>query len=135
MYICDFSNRRIQILTLDLEYSNTIQLGEYPYTVQISNTTIGVSCRETTIFYDLDSKTLKYKHKIAGTFTINYIHSTFCGLSVERKKIYFFDSDGNFLDEKAFHEKLILTDNGPSGSMCRYKDILYESGEVFKFVE
>ena len=56
LYICDYLNSRIQILTLDFEYVNTIQLdgGPYkdyrrPFKVQISNTTIGVSCDHATI--------------------------------------------------------------------------------------
>ena len=50
-YICDGGNKRIQILTLDFEYVNTSQLdGDYPYTIQISNTTIGVSCHHATFF-------------------------------------------------------------------------------------
>ena len=51
--ICDYYNERIQILTLDLEYSSTIQLdGLPPYRVQTSETTVGVSCDTATFFYD-----------------------------------------------------------------------------------
>ena len=68
----DRNNSRTQILTLHFVYVNTIQLDglsphrvqrrEYgPYRVEISNTTIGVSCTEATLFYDLVSKELKYK--------------------------------------------------------------------------
>ena len=42
LYICDYNNKRIQIITLDLDYSSTIQLDSIPpCRVQISNTTIG----------------------------------------------------------------------------------------------
>ena len=72
LYICDYRNKRIQILTLDFDYVYTIQLGgNFPRRVQISNTTIGVSCDQATLFYDLFSKALKYKHNIAGTYAIN----------------------------------------------------------------
>ena len=141
LFVCDYHNRRIQILTLDFEYENTIPLdGNTPYRVEISNTTIGVSCDQATLFYDLVSKGLKYKHNIAGTKVINYIDSTFCALNVAQKKMFFFDSDGNFLEEKAFHEKLILSNAWLSGSMCKYKDQLYmtdfsSAGKVFKFHE
>ena len=139
LYICDYGNKRIQILTLDFEYVNTIPLdGNTPRRVEISNTTIGVSCDQATLFYDLVSKGLKYKHNIGGTYAINYIYSTFCAINYGQKKMFFFDSDGNFLEEKAFHEKLILSDYWPTGSMCKYKDQLYmtdRSGKVFKFLE
>ena len=139
LFVCDYWNKRIQILTLDFEYVSTIQLdGNRPYRVEISNTTIGVSCDKATLFYYLVSKGLKYKHNIAGTKTINYVDSIFCALNVEQNKMFFFDSYGNFLKEKAFHEKLILSNDWFSGSMCKYKDQLYmtdNSGKVFKFLE
>ena len=69
LYICDYDNNRIQILNLDFEYVNTIHLdGHRPYRVQISNTTIGVTCREGTFFYDLITKELKYTHNIRRTY-------------------------------------------------------------------
>jgi len=140
LFVCDYGNKRIQILTLDFEYVSTIQLdGNRPYRVEISNTTIGVSCDQATLFYDLVSKALKYKHNIAGTYAINYVDSTFCALNVDQNKMFFFDSDGNFLEEKAFHEKLILENHELSGTMCKYKDQLYmtdfsSAGKVFKFL-
>ena len=139
-FVCDYYNKRIQILTLDFEYVKTIPLDDSPFRVEISNTTIGVSCDQSTLFYDIASKALKYKHIFARTFNINYVDSIFCALNVEQKKMFFFDSDGNFLEEKAFHEKLILSDYYKSGSMCKYKDQLYmtdysSSGKVFKFLE
>ena len=139
LYICDYYNSRIQILTLDLKYSSTIQLdGHGPYRVEISNTTIGVACDKATLFYDLVSKKLKYEHNTTGTYTIDYIDSIFCTLNYQQKKIYFFDSDGNFLEEKALHKKLILSNYWASESMCKYKGQLYItdwSGKLFNFIE
>ena len=141
LYICDRDNKRIQIFSLDFEYVNTIHMdgGLNPYTVQISNTTIGVSCKLATLFYDITSRELKFKHNATGTYNINYIDSTFCALNILLKKMYFFDSDGNYLEEKAFHEKLILSHCITSGSMCRYKNQLYmidhSSGKILKFLE
>ena len=92
------------------------------------------------LFYDLVSKELKFKHNIARTYTINYIDSTFCALNCQKNKFYFFDSDGNFI-EKVFQEKFNseLINLIYSGSMCRFKDILYmtdyKSGKVYKFLE
>ena len=59
LYICDSDNKRIQILTLDLEYSNTIQLDGLPIRVQTSETTIGVSFYGgATFFFDLKTRAL-----------------------------------------------------------------------------
>ena len=45
LYVCDCINNRIQILTLDFGYISTIKLDSlYPRIVQISETTLGVSC-------------------------------------------------------------------------------------------
>ena len=138
LYICDYNNKRIQILTLDFAYVSTIQLALYPYRVQTSNTTLGVSCGQATLFYDLTTRALKYNYN-HGTGNINYINSIFCALNDQQKKFYFFDSDGNFFEERAFPKKLILSTSGLSGTMCKYKNILYmtdySSGKLFKFVE
>ena len=50
LYTCDEGNKRIQILTLDFDYVNTIQLHDGPCRVQMSETTIGVCCYNSTLF-------------------------------------------------------------------------------------
>ena len=87
VYICDRHNDRIQILTLDLEYSNTIQLdGLYPLRVQTSETKIGVSGGGgETFFFDIKTRALKFKHNNYGTWNLNYIGSTFIGSNYEEK--------------------------------------------------
>ena len=68
VYICDYFNNRIQILTLDFDYVNTIQLdGLHPLRVQTSETTIGVSCGGSILFFDLETRALKHKHNNYGT--------------------------------------------------------------------
>ena len=106
LYICDYWNNRIQILTLDFEYSSTIQLYD-PIRVQTSEATIGVSCYgRATFFFDLKTRALKFKHDNYGTYNINYINSIFYGSNYSRFKFYFFDSDGNFIEEMAMNENL-----------------------------
>ena len=84
LYICDERNDRIQILTLDFEYSNTIKLDDLNlYRVQTSETTIGVSCTGgITLFYDLETRALKFQHDDYGTCNINYINSIFYGANL-----------------------------------------------------
>ena len=139
LYICDSYNERIQILTLDFEYVSTIQTDNHsPCRVQTSETTIGVSCHEATLFYDLNTRALKYKHNILRTYNINYIDSIFCAINVWENKFYFFDSDGNFVEEKSFYEERMLSNSMNTGSMCIYKDILYmtePSGWLYQFPE
>ena len=146
VYICDRGNKRIQILNLDLEYSNTIQIDDYPRRVQTSETSIGVSCYTgLTFFFDLKTRALKHKHDNYETCNINYIDSTFYCLSYtnavfQQRKFYFFDSDGNFIEEMAINENLIEHINRhTAGTMCKYKDQLYLiaflSGKLIKFLE
>ena len=117
LYICDYSNVRIQILTLDFEYVKTIQLDSNPYRIQISKTTIAVSCDQATLFFDLNSGTLKSKQDY-GTYHLNYIHKTFYASRYRQKKFFCFDLDGNYIEEIAMNEK-------SSGSLCRNKEALY----------
>ena len=118
VYICDYSNRRIQILSLDLEYVNTIQLdGNTPIRIQTSETTIGVSCDEAILFYNLKTRALKYKYGY-NRYNLDFIDSTFYASKSENKKFYF-DSDGNFVEEITINEN--LKNNG----LTLYKDNLY----------
>ena len=95
------------------------------------------------LFYDLFLKELKYKHNIAGAWNINYVDSTFYALSlnnnVQHNQMYFFDSDGNFLEENVVHKNFIMSRDWGSGSMCRHKNILYIAdctySILFKFLE
>ena len=86
LYICDAKNKRIQILTLDLEYVNTITIYRqlFPNRIQISKTTIGVSCKDATLFFDLKSRTLKYTYNYATK--LNYIDSIFYGSCYHESK-------------------------------------------------
>ena len=115
-------------MVLDFEYSSTIQLDDhYPVRVQTSETTIGVSCGGATFFYDLKTRVLKCRHNNYGTSNINYIDSdsTFYGSKFKESKFFFFDYDGNFIEEMEMNENFsehINTDH--SGSLCRRKDNL-----------
>ena len=141
LYICDFYNKRIQILTVNFDYISTFQLdGLYPYRVNTSETTIGVSCPQATLFYDLKTRALKFKHNNYGTWNINYIDSTFYGSDYSEKKFYFFDSDGNFIEEMVMNENLSKhISNWPDGSLCVHKMNLYlvdyESSEILKLIQ
>ena len=127
-YICDWGNKRIQILTHDFCYVNTIQLdGLYPLRVRTSETTIGVSVSGgATFFFDLKTRALKHKHNNYVTYNISYINSIFYGLNYYEKKFYLFDSDGEYIEEMAMNENLSkhITDWN-DGSLCSHKDFLY----------
>ena len=139
LYICDNYNQRFQILTLDFDYVSTI-ITDYhhnPIRIQISETTISLSSNEAIFFYDLKSRTLKSKYYF-GRMELNYIDSTFYGSNYIQKKFYLFDSDGNFIEEIAWNEKLSKkVSSFSSGSLCRNKEDLYmidfDGKRLFKF--
>ena len=138
LYICDYANQRIQILTLDFEYVNTIQTdGNTPRIIQISETSIGVSCNEVTLFYDLKTRILKYKYNY-GTFNISYIDSIFCSSNYQKRKFYFFNSDGNFIEEIPINKNICYHMSWTSGSLCKYKDNLFmitKSPNLLRFIQ
>ena len=141
LFICDSENMRIQILTLDFDYVNTIQqpYGVRPYYVQTSETTIGVCCGGATFFFDLKTRVLKFKHNNYATHSISYISSIFYGSNYYEKKFYFFDSDGNFKEEMAMNERLSPHITYWTDGFCRHKDILYladnKQSKILKFIE
>ena len=131
LYICDSDNHRIQILTLDFDYVNTINI-DYgrPNKIQISKTTIGVSMQTGILFFDLKSRTLKSRtfETYYETCNLNYIDSTFYVSTINMldEKFHFFDSNGKFIEDMEINKKLRkhITSWG-SGSLCRNKDDLY----------
>ena len=126
VYICDCNNKRIQILSLDFNYVNTIRLDGIPLSVQTSETTIGVSCNDgTTCFFDLKTRALKHKHNNYVTYNIKYINSIFYGSNCKQKKFYLFDSNGNFKEEMAMNDRLSKHITYWHGGLCKHKDVLY----------
>ena len=139
LYICDYSNKRIQIFSLDFEYVNTIQTerNNFPRRIEISQTTICVSCIEETLFYDLKTLAVKYKCNY-GTYNINYIDSIFYASNYQQNKFYFFDSDGNFIEEIPINVNLSENMRSwESGSLCKYKENLlitdFNSSKLLRF--
>ena len=140
LYICDRSNKRIQILTLNFQFVKTIQLdNNAPYRIQVSETTLGVSCDQATLFYDTETGAIKYRY-FYGTYNINYIDSKFYASNHSKKKFYTFDSDGKFIEDLTINDNLSkhLT-NWHSGSLCKYKENLYiadyYSSQLLKFIQ
>ena len=62
LFVSDRFNKRIQILTLDLEFHDTIQLDFLPLSIAVSSTTIGIDGSIGIFFYDLQTKILKKEY-------------------------------------------------------------------------
>lgn len=113
LYVCDYSNHRIQILTKNLEFVTSFQIGLQALQIKIINNTACIRCNRGTIsFYHL--KTFKKKFNFDKTNgPICAINSYFYNFSIDTinitdKKIISFDKNGN-LDE-IIHSDYLLKD-------------------------
>ena len=137
LYVCDYENKRIQILDIDLNFFDAIKLDYRPCTIQISNTTIGVHGENGIYFYDLKTKALKNEYKnFSGR--ISYIYSNFYVMSIDNpKKAYLFDHEGNLVDE--FKIDKIMSSNTmwcDASILCYNKSLLVSSyckSQLYKF--
>ena len=63
LFVSDYLNKRIQILTLDFKYLDTIHLDFLPWSIAVSSTTIGINGLDKKMrFYDIKTKKMK-KHR------------------------------------------------------------------------
>jgi hypothetical protein len=104
LYVCDNGNQRIQILSLDLEYVDTLKLTFQPLSIKISDSTVCISGDAGTYFYDLKTKELKYKYlEVYGR--VNKIDSIFfvTNRSVSLKNCCF-DQYGKFIMDNCMND-------------------------------
>ena len=103
LYVSDRNNERVQILTPDLEYSNTIALNYKPYMIKVTNKRICVTCVEKTnergiYFYCTDSLNLKHKYD-ESVGKLSEINSCFYLLCCNSKNVFCFNTDGVLIKE------------------------------------
>ena len=80
IYVCDTNNKRLQILTSDLEFKNSIPLEYQPWLIKISKESTACISRYDKggiFFYDLEKFTLNHKYDFHGHGRISSIHSNF----------------------------------------------------------
>ena len=139
LYICDYGNQRIQIYNLELEYVGTIKVDFCPYTIKVSDTSIGVHGDNGTYFYDVNTKVLKNQYQnIVGR--INYLNSNFYVLTNKQpKKAYCYDHDGNLIEEINIDKFGPFISVWYDGHMMFYKKDLiissYTKCQLLRFVD
>ena len=150
LFVSDRFNERIQILTLDLKYHDTIQLDFNPKSIVVSSTTIGINSNRIfdnkinfygylsgIYFYDLKTKTLKKEYRnIYGR--ISLIDSHFYVItSKQPKKLFIFDKEGELVDEISLESINEHIRDEWDGFMFSTEDNLfvtsYTGGKVLKF--
>ena len=130
LFVSDKVNERIQILTLDLQYHDTVQLNFHPESIAVSSATIGIQeyCKHI-FFYDIKTKKMKKEYpSISGR--ISLIDSHFYVLTYNPpKKLFIFDQEGELIDEASVESisEHIRNETGRDGSMFLMNDYLFIS--------
>lgn len=101
VYVCDLDNKRIQKLSKDLIFLETIQLDYKPWLIKSSDTLACIASFDhtSTYFYDLKNQfQLKFKYDDECYGRISEINSSFYVYKVVDKKIKFYNSNGEFVE-------------------------------------
>jgi hypothetical protein len=138
LYVCDYSNFRIQIFNSDLEYGDSIKLSVAPLTIQISGTSIGIVGHDNSVhFYDKSTKALKKQHNQNCYGRISEINSLFYVITKSSfKMLYCFDADGNLLSEESINRlDELLTENFDRRIFYYKNNVFMTNGiEIIKFI-
>ena len=135
-------HERIQIFTLDLKFYDFIEFNFEPSSIAASSTTIGICGENQGIyFWDIRTKKIKKKYSNINGVLMRFIASHFCIFSWESEngKIYFFDKEGELIDEICVQSLINKIQNirGFDGFMLSTEDsslfFLYSDREIFKF--
>ena len=127
LFVSDFGNERIQILTLDFKYHDTIKLDFYPYSIAVSSTTIGINGpNEKIYFYDLKTKTLIKKYEKKCKSRISFIDSHFYVVTWRPpQKLLIFDEEGELIDEASIESISEHIRDYMDGFMFKINDYLF----------
>ena len=130
LYVCDYGNDRIQVLSYDFEYINTIKLSIRPFSMQIIDNTIGIHGSDGLYFYDLEtqSEINSYK-KLLGR--MSKIGSHFYVFTYSPSKLFFsFDSKGTKISEIQIKRYNGFISDWCDCSLLAYKDDLLMSSHI-----
>lgn len=100
IYVCDYSNKRIQKLTEELAFVQFYQLDFNPTQIKVHNDLACVRPYNLNFicFYEIENFTLKQKYENHGG-TISEINGIFYEYNHSNKKIYCYDRNGELKEE------------------------------------
>jgi hypothetical protein len=136
IFVSDFGNSCIQILSLDLDFLDSIKLEFRPEMLNVSHSTLCVTGDDFFCFYSLKTKALKSRYE-CNFARINYIDEFFFVLDWRVKIFFQFDNDGFLVDEikayKIFDTKIV---DPYDGCLCLFKKSLmiscYSKNEIIE---
>jgi hypothetical protein len=123
LYVCDYNNKRIQVLSADLEFVRSIMLCYNPWLISASDKTLCVSRGDLpggVYFYDIGKLKLRYKHQI-GECRTSEINSCFYAFSFKNKKMFSFDKYGILVEEINVDRFKECFTNIADGCLVRFK--------------
>jgi hypothetical protein len=114
LYICDFNNSRVQILTNNLEYVNSIKVEYNPWTIKASKSK-SILCVESyspagLYVYNLKNMCLLYKYN-HDQCRLSEIDSFIYEFNRKSHKVYCYDKNGKLENEILLSDASNLTDN------------------------
>ena len=130
LFESDYGNERIQILTFDLKYRDTIESDFYPQSIAVSSKTIGIHGYKTRkdgkiYFYDIKTKILKKEYRNIDD-RISLIDSHFYVVTYKQpKKLFIFDEEGEFVDESSVESISEHFRDNCDSFMFSTEDIIY----------
>ncbi len=115
IYVADFSNKRIQVLNLNLTYNSTIPVEYRPHSVRVSDTTI---CVNGSYFYNkLNKNFIKREAKL--NTRVSLINNCFYVYDIKETKIVCFNNNGNLIGDAAVDRfEMFLTDILDANIVC-----------------
>ena len=100
LYVCDNLNKRIVILTKDLEFVQILEVDYMPWTIKSSNSMLAVEAGNYPGLYFYSIKDFVLKHKFDHGFCrISEINSKFYEFDKNSKSVYCYDQKGNLITE------------------------------------
>lgn len=103
LYVCDNNNTKILKFNENLELCNTFPLEFKPQQIKISNSVVFIRSQNLAsinIFELNDLNSLNFKLKYDGhNGTLSEINGYFYEYSFDNSKFYFYDNDGNLIQE------------------------------------
>ena len=100
LYVCDGLNRKIKVYSNSLTFLKALEVPYHPWILKTNETTLCVMANPVGGIYFYNLHDLKFKHKFNnGICKISEINSNFIEFNAAFKKVYFYDDNGNPIDE------------------------------------
>ena len=122
LYVSDYFNKRIQVLSDDLEFVKFFAVDSEPDQIKSLSSMLAVQTSKEIYFYNSTDLSLiqKYNH---GSCVISKVNSKIYGFNSEAKKLYCYDENSSLSKEINFSHKLL--NNQWDGALLEHNGVLF----------